>query len=407
LAERILLILLLILCGAGLLISWMPDQLGWQIFEMSVYGLAILWLLAWALGAIRSASWTWLLLPIPGVVALGAAQLALHGTVYNFSTELDLLRWGTYAAIFLLAFQTSGGERTQKLFLTLFAGYATLLTAQAIFQRFSYLNSPAKIFWYFTPAESASGLGPFLNHDHFASFMALVLPVVAIAMRRRGASQWGMSIAIAGFYAAVVASGSRAGFAVVTIEIVILLALLGSLRNLLVPVMGMIALFAAVVGWGRLYERFLIPGSYAGRLEIARVSLRIIKSSPWFGTGLGTWTLMYPAFAERDIGLTANAAHSDWLQWTSEGGIPLLLIMLALCYGSIRIVRRVPWTLGIPMVFLHCIIEFPMQGRFFPAMLFLIFGVAARAYQETLAPVPPAKGLSRRSRSAAPAETLA
>ncbi len=256
------------------------------------------------------------------------------------------------------------------------------VAAQSLFQRFSYFAARAKIFWYFDPAESASGLGPFLNHDHFASFIALVLPVAAVEMRKRGTSQLGFVLAIAGFYAAVVASGSRAGFAVVTLEIMILLALVGSFRRLMLPLLGMILVFAAVVGWGRLWERFHIAGSFTSRGEINRVTLAIIKSSPWKGTGLGTWTLMYPAFAERDIGLFANAAHNDWLQWTAEGGVSLLAIMATVCYSSVQFARRIPWALGLPMVLLHCIIEFPMQGRFFPAMFFLIFGVAARAYQE-------------------------
>jgi hypothetical protein len=57
----------------------------------------------------------------------------------------------------------------------------------------------------------------------------------------------------------------------------------------------------------------------------------------------------------------------------------LLFVVFA---GSIVIVRRVPWALGVPMVFLHSVIDFPMQGRFLPAFVFLILGVAARTSQE-------------------------
>ncbi len=382
LVERSLLTFLVVLCFAGLLISWSPDQLGWHVFQIAIYSVLLLWLAGWAVGFFCDASWHWQLLVLPAILVLGTVQLWVRSTVYGFATELDLLRWGVYAALFFLSFQTSGGNRTRKFFIGVFTFLAILVTAQALFQRFSYWGAAPKIFWRFIPAESASGFGPFLNHDHFASFLALALPIAAIQMHRRGSSSSGMLVAIAGFYAAVVASASRAGFAVVTVEVVILLAILGSLRRLLVPLTGLILMLAAVVGWGRLYGRFNAPGTYESRLEIARVSLAIIKTHPWTGTGLGTWTLMYPAFAERDIGLFANAAHSDWLQWTADGGIPMLLIMAALCYSSVRIARRIPWALGIPMVFLHCIIEFPMQGRFFPAMFFLIFGVAARAYQE-------------------------
>jgi hypothetical protein len=29
---------------------------------------------------------------------------------------------------------------------------------------------------------------------------------------------------------------------------------------------------------------------------------------------------VYPAFATFDPGVIVNQAHSDWLQWTAEGG---------------------------------------------------------------------------------------
>jgi hypothetical protein len=38
--------------------------------------------------------------------------------------------------------------------------------------------------------------------------------------------------------------------------------------------------------------------------------------------------------------------------------------------------------MGVPIVFLHSLIDFPMQGHFLPAVVFLILGVAARAGQE-------------------------
>jgi O-antigen ligase len=134
-----------------------------------------------------------------------------------------------------------------------------------------------------------------------------------------------------------------------------------------------------VVGWETLYERLRIPDPYAGRREVASATVRMFKANPWKGSGLGTWTNVYPAYAPKDFGVFINAAHNDWLQWGAEGGIPMLACLFLLFGASVSLVRRVPWVLGVPIVFFHCLVEFPMQGRFLPAIVFLVLGIATRS----------------------------
>jgi O-antigen ligase len=141
----------------------------------------------------------------------------------------------------------------------------------------------------------------------------------------------------------------------------------------------LILIFGTVVGWDYLYGRFQQHDPYAGRREVAAATLTMVKASPAHGFGLGTWTAVYPAFASKDFGVFINAAHNDWLQWGSDGGVPMLACILALFAASLAMVRRAPWALGVPIVFVHCLIDFPMQGRFLPAVVFLVFGIAARA----------------------------
>ena len=74
-----------------------------------------------------------------------------------------------------------------------------------------------------------------------------------------------------------------------------------------------------------------------------------------------------------------NAAHNDWLQWGADGGLPMLACIFALFVGSLWVLRRAPWAAGVPIAFVHCLIDFPMQGHFMPAVVFLMFGIAARS----------------------------
>ena len=191
------------------------------------------------------------------------------------------------------------------------------------------------------------------------------------------------AFATATLYAAVIAGASRAGFILLTLEVVLLFLLLGFSGRIVLATIALMVLFVFIVGWEKLYNGLGAPDPYVGRREVAQSSLQMIHANPWKGTGLGTWTLVYPAWAKQDFGVIVNAAHNDWLQWAGDGGIPFAGLFVALFAGSVAVVRRVPWAMGVPIVFLHSLIDFPMQGRFLPALVFLILGVAARAGQDT------------------------
>ena len=137
--------------------------------------------------------------------------------------------------------------------------------------------------------------------------------------------------------------------------------------------------FGFVVGWDALYERLRIPDPYSGRREVASATVQMFEANPWKGWGMGTWTEVYPAYAQKDFGVFINAAHNDWLQWGAEGGTPLLACLFLLFGASVFLAWKVPWALGVPVVFLHSVIDFPMQGRFLPAIVFLVLGIATRS----------------------------
>jgi O-antigen ligase len=254
----------------------------------------------------------------------------------------------------------------------------TYTLAVAVLSTFQYLLGNGKIYWLFSANEPA-GMGPFLNRDHFASFILLVLPMAIVEMLRNPRQRWFFGLAAAVFYASVVASTSRAGFVLVTLELVLLISLLRfSARTALAVGVLAIAL-GFVVGWGTLYDRLQAQDPYAGRREVAEASLTMFRVNWWHGFGLGTWTQAYPAYAQKDFGVFVNAAHNDWLQWACDGGVLMAGCLLCLFCCACAKVKLVPWALGIPLVLLHGLIDFPMQGRFFPASVILVLGVATRA----------------------------
>ena len=117
------------------------------------------------------------------------------------------------------------------------------------------------------------------------------------------------------------------------------------------------------------------------RPQLAAASLRMIAAHPWAGVGLGTWPVVYPHYATVDFAVFMNQAHSDWLQWAAEGGVPFVLMILALFIWTVRAGFRSVWGLGAVSVFLHALVDYPFSR---PALASWVIVVIAMLWaQET------------------------
>ena len=73
----------------------------------------------------------------------------------------------------------------------------------------------------------------------------------------------------------------------------------------------------------------------------------------------------------------ANAAHNDWAQWTAEGGIPCAVAMLSILIWCARRALQAPWALGLPVLLVHCLFDFPMQIPAIALLSFVMLGALA------------------------------
>jgi len=133
----------------------------------------------------------------------------------------------------------------------------------------------------------------------------------------------------------VIAAVSRAGAVLLAGESVALVFLAWrrglisgpSLRRRLAWTAVFSVTLVAVVGWQVTIEKFREPEPYRVRGELLRSSLAMLAERPLAGFGLGTWPIVYPAYARFDNGFTANHAHNDWAEWAAEGGVPFVALM--------------------------------------------------------------------------------
>ena len=67
-----------------------------------------------------------------------------------------------------------------------------------------------------------------------------------------------------------------------------------------------------------------------GRWEAYKSTLKIIADHPWLGTGLGTFSLIFPAYRSESVPIVGiwDRAHNTPLELASEVGIPLALLVI-------------------------------------------------------------------------------
>lgn len=229
------------------------------------------------------------------------------------------------------------------------------------------LATSSLLYSYFEPSW-APALFPFHNRNHYAVFCELSLPVLIYAWRRSRGNSYLYIAAI--LLLSAIAGGSRVGAILLLLEACVLTIAIGGREKLLyaIPATAIAAsFFLMLTGSARITDPF--AGDH--RFEIWQSSLQMLAAKPLTGWGPTNFSRIYPAFALFDNGQFVNAAHSDWLEWAFEFGIPPTLAFLAIfSYWMRKSIHFYPsW--GILISALHATVDFPFH---LPA--FLVFAAA-------------------------------
>lgn len=309
---------------------------------------------------------TWVLVPLAAVVLLGLAQLALGIPGYRFAAWWSTLGWAAALALVWSGLQAFAVPGATDAFRRAVVVVGALLALEAVLQLFS--GDPR--IYGLVSLEHEMPMGPFRNRDHYCALMELILPFALWGGIRNHRRAWIYFTGAGMMYASVIASASRAGFVIATLEVGVLLVLgIRLKRTLAHPRAGrmtaavamLVAIGGGVAGWSAVLERFQSKDLFAYRREFLVSTLRMIHDRPWLGFGLGSWPWVYPRYAIIDPIAVANHAHNDWVEWTSEGGVLLgaliALIALRCCWLSLEM----PWGIGVVAVFAHAAVDFPFQ----------------------------------------------
>lgn len=362
----------------GILTMWVPARWALSAFQIAVFGLAAVRLVQRKSLAIHSS-----VVLLAAAVAWGVLQASAGWSVDRFKTLNEVLNWTTYLAVFVLGLEVSQDQQGRERFLSAVLWFGTAIAALSMLTVFS--SPQGIVFWIFQAGSDRRTLGPFVYHNQYAAFIEAVLPLALVRAILDQRRRMLYSVIGALLAASVVAGGSRAGTILCLAEVLVipLIALKHGLGQgilsrraagrVLLASVSTLAVLGAVAGWDVIWKRLQEPNPYAVRKDFLLSSLEMVRDRPLTGFGLGTWSEVYPGFARFDDGLFANQAHNDWVQWAAEGGIPFFLLMAGVVAGAVRPAFRSLWGLGMLAVFVHCLIDYPMQQR--PALAAFFFAL--------------------------------
>jgi O-antigen ligase len=303
-----------------------------SVLEIGAALLFLFWAILVFLNPEIEITWNSLSWPLLCFIAIGLGQRGFHGTVYPYLTQRELLRLAAYFLLFFLAAQGFRDRESLRTFVwfLLFFGFVV-----ALFAIVQYFTFNGKIYWFRQLTAGGSPFGPYVNRNHFAGFMELIVPLGLSMLVLRGVRR--EQTPLVGLLTDVVVgslllSASRGGIASFVCELGLLALLMWSRGSGKVRV-GAAALALLVAGvlvtWlgvGEVAARFtqLRPGeiSASRRTGMLRDTWHILLDHPWKGTGLGTLVAVYPQYESMYDGKVVEHSHNDYVEMLAETGIP-------------------------------------------------------------------------------------
>jgi O-antigen ligase len=280
-----------------------------------------------------------------------AQSRAIIGNPSDLATlsyaPLTSLAWWTFMLglfLFFLVFQKNfTSNRDLKILIRILLGVAFL---EAIYGLIQALVPSLGVLWVdYITAYLGDARGTYINRNHFAGFMEMMLPLglaytlamgswhkkisfKALISSDRPNFQFFLSIGLIVMALALLLSKSRAGiFGGVTGFLTFALLMRSSSGELprsfwvvISVIVGMVSFYSLKIGIDPVLERFLRIGKDTSRFDIWRDSLAMIKDHP-FGIGLAAFKQVFPVYnASNFTDVRYIYLHSDYLQLLVEAG---------------------------------------------------------------------------------------
>jgi O-antigen ligase len=335
------------------------------------------------------------------------AQWLVGTTAYRHATYADLLLYAAYGMLAFVVTQTLHRSSQFELVANIFTGYGAAVAAFAVLQG---LAPNGKLYWIWSSEQGGAIYGPYVNHNHYAGLMEMLLPFPLVLAASHFTSG-NRRIAVAGIAAlmagSIFLSASRGGMAAFIAQMLILGVLLFRKQKdswkqplLLGAFLALVIAFLVWIGGNEVTRRLMSIHSEAReelsggvRFTIDRDCLRMFLKRPFLGWGLGTFPIVYPGFRSFYTNFFVNQAHNDYLQLLVETGVAgfaiaiwFLVLVFRNAAGKLK-----NWTetssgaltvaalLGCIGILVHSFVDFNLQIPANAALFYVLCAIAASA----------------------------
>ena len=326
-----------------------------------------------------------------------------------WATKNELYKIVAYSLLFFLIINNVNSFKKISRILTSIVIFAFSLSLFAIIQQLTWNG---KIYWFRELRYGGSPLGPYVNHNHYAGYMEMAIPLAIglIFLNKDVNKRLMLGFATIIMAATVFMSLSRAGMVSLICSLVFLSLILFSKKNPKhsLPIVSLIVisllLFLAYIGiLSDALNRILTltePDklSLEMRPKVWKDSLNIFKDFPILGSGLGTFGNVFPKYKSFGEQVTFLYAENDYLQALTEvGALGFLIILwgiIAFSKTIFKYVKKDPVILclvtSVVAIAIHSLFDFnlhiPANAVIFFIVISLLFAWNyARGYDKTAA----------------------
>jgi len=366
--------------------------------------LTLLWFRKQWISGELAIEWNPLFLPMAGFALLILLQIILGASAYRHDTIAGAMLYCAYGMLCFLAGQTLIRSSQARTLAVILAVYGCAFAAFSLLQG---IAPNGKLYWLRQPTMGGWIYGPYVNHNHYAGLMELLVPIPLVISLSRLVDD--KERIVAGVAAAVMVgtvflSGSRGGMIAIFVELAFLGVVLLRQRRTIRIAVGVVS-FAVVliglltwVGGKELTTRVSSISTEAHtelsggmRVSIDRDALRIFRVKPVLGWGLRTFPVIYPQFRSFYTNFFVNEAHNDYLQLLCEMGLlgfGMMVWFLVVLYrhalpkignwmSDVGGAVTLACTLGFTGILVHSFLDFNLQIPANAAIFYVLCTVAA------------------------------
>ena len=301
------------------------------VLETGVAVLFLIWALRFYFTKQEEPGFSPLLPPLAVFFLAGLGQWFFRATASSYNTRIELMLLLATLLFLFLCVQVFRTLQDWRSFVWFGMGLGFAVSVFGILQ---HLTFNGKLYWIRELAYGGIPFGPYVNRNHFAGLMELLIPLALVPLVLGKVRRERLAV-VALFavmpIAALFLSASRGGIVSFFVEFALLTFLLLRRRGVAKRLLAVAAVLPAalmIVTWlgiGRILQRFsslqTLEATEGKRAAMRRGAWHIFLDHPLAGTGLGTFQIVYPPYETLYDAKVVNHAHNDYLEALAETGM--------------------------------------------------------------------------------------